>query len=229
MKQAHMADFTGDIAVGANVESTKRPCWTSLKFRLCCCCCTVIVLLIIILAVVLSRFQEPKVNFESARLTGLEGMPKVLDGITVRVAVKLVLDNPNGWPYHAVIKQVNVDINSADKLAQDKLGELLYLGLATLPEVTEIKPKSNNTLDVHVAVTLKAGPQTNALLVRLTRDCGYVLNLIGSTKRTTQMQVVVKDLIAEAAGSGAIDLSKVKIPASFEVPCDGGLGLPLSR
>lgn len=56
----------------------------------------------------------PTETLEAARL-GLDGTPTVLDGKAVRVYVQLVLDNPNGLPYQAMIKQVNLDVNSADK------------------------------------------------------------------------------------------------------------------
>mmetsp|Transcript_155704 Transcript_155704/g.497762 ORF Transcript_155704/g.497762 Transcript_155704/m.497762 type:complete len:132 (+) Transcript_155704:1-396(+) len=129
--------------------------------------------------------------------------------------LSIFIGNPNDWPIKATIQELNARLYSLDKKAADEIGEVHYVGLATLPEPVVVDVQSQTTFVLPTFVTIKSSPESAELLARLNRDCG----LLTMSPKTTKLRVVLADTVASVAGVD-VDLSGYEIPVEFLVPCE---------
>lgn len=145
-----------------------------------------------------------------AQFTGFE---LTASNVSFTVESAIHIDNPNGWPIKGSVETLIADMWSMDKDAADEIGELYYLGQASLPEPIVVDTNSEAEFDVSTAVFVQTSDTSSvSLLARLNRDCGML-----AADKTTKLRIKITKTVATVADV-ELDLSGLEIPLETLVP-----------
>jgi len=120
---------------------------------------------IVLFVVWLSHVKAPDVGIKSVKMDpinfGTQPVP-------ISMTAKFWIDNPNGWPLSASVKNASIDVFSLDRV-NDTSGNLLFLGKASLAGPFEISTHANVSFGVDFHSEISVGQEQ--LIARLKRDC----------------------------------------------------------
>lgn len=207
------------VATDSPTKQQSRVCCGCKKWQccLCCCgwCCCVLVSIALAIAVIAAMFKKPELTVQ--RVT-IRDMSVTGNDIIFYADILIHLRNPNGWPISGSVKQLHTDIWSLDNRAADLVGQIYYLGQASLPQQVGVGTNSQVDFTISTAITIPANSSTASLSARFTRDCGPLAGGNQEGMKETRLRFLISDTVASVARI-PIDLRGVTVPLETNVTC----------